>query len=42
MAKNNTAAELPFLIAEPAVVSLTNPGPPFPVAGSAVVPPTIH
>lgn len=42
MAKNNTAAELPFLIAEPAVVPLTNPGPPFPVAGSAVVPPTIH
>lgn len=42
MAKKNTAAELPFQIAEPAVVSLTNPGPPFPVAGLAVVPSTIH
>lgn len=41
MAKKNTAAELPFQIAEPAVVSLTNPGSPFPVAGLAVVPPTI-
>ena len=41
MAKKNTAAELPFQVAEPAVVSLTNPGSPFPVAGLAVVPPTI-
>lgn len=42
MAKKNTAAELPFQIAEPAVVPFTNPGSPFQVAGLAVVPPTIH
>lgn len=41
MAKKNTAAELSFQIAEPAVVPLTNPRPPFQVAGLAVVPPTI-
>ena len=41
MAIKNTAAELPFQIAEPAVVPLTNPGSPFPVAGLAVVPPAI-
>ena len=42
MAKKNTAAELPFQIAEPAVVPPTNLGSPFQVAGLAVVPPTIH
>lgn len=42
MAKKNTAAELPFQVAEPAVVTLTNPRPPFQVARLAVVPPTIH
>ena len=41
MAKKNTAAELPFQVAEPAVVTLTNPRPPFQVARLAVVPPTI-
>ena len=41
MAKINTAAELPFQVAEPAVVTLTNPRPPFQVARLAVVPPTI-
>jgi len=41
MAKKNTAAELPFQVAEPAVVTLTNPRPSFQVAGLAVVPPTI-
>lgn len=38
MAKNNTAAELPFPVAGLAVVPLTNPRPPFTVAEPAGVP----